>query len=312
MEDNNRNWRNQSQRSNRNWRQDRDRSWRGNEDQNRDRGFRGNEERRENYGSYGNVGYGAYNSDYGTGHGDDSHYNRNFDEMNKRQNTGGSWNNQQGRENDWGWNQDQQWRRESNESMSDWNRRNISRNLNDDYGSDYGSGYGNRSSNQYGSHGSYGSNTGSNYNRGNMGNMRGNYGNRSQVGHNYEGEFGDARNRGERDWWERTKDEVSSWFGDDDAERRRQMDRGYKGKGPKDYQRSEDRIREDVCDRLSDDDMLDATNVQVQVTGNEVTLTGTVENRDQKRRAEDVVESISGVRNVENRIRVSPREERIP
>lgn len=82
----------------------------------------------------------------------------------------------------------------------------------------------------------------------------------------------------------------------------------HRGKGPKDYQRSEDRIREDVCDRLTDDSALDATNINVQIQGNEVVLTGTVNSRDQKRRAEDVVESISGVRNVENRLKVSSEE----
>ncbi len=79
---------------------------------------------------------------------------------------------------------------------------------------------------------------------------------------------------------------------------------GHRGKGPKDYRRSEDRIREDVCDRLSDDDYLDASNIEVKVEGDEVILTGTATSREEKRRAEDLVESISGVRNVENRIRV--------
>lgn len=111
-----------------------------------------------------------------------------------------------------------------------------------------------------------------------------------------------------RDWWDRTRDEVSSWLGDDDAERRREMDRvsgPHRGKGPKDYKRSEDRIREDVCDRLSDDDRIDASNVQVQIQNNEVILSGTVHSKEEKRRAEDLAESISGVRNVENRLRVS-------
>lgn len=121
----------------------------------------------------------------------------------------------------------------------------------------------------------------------------------------------DERRGGQRDdrsWWDRTRDEVASWFGDDGAERRRRQDiryeSGHRGRGPKDYQRSEDRIREDVCDRLSDDDYLDASDIQVQVQGNEVVLSGNVKSRDQKRRAEDIVESISGVRHVENRIRV--------
>jgi Flp pilus assembly secretin CpaC len=78
----------------------------------------------------------------------------------------------------------------------------------------------------------------------------------------------------------------------------------HRGKGPKDYKRSEDRIKEDVCDRLSDDDMVDASHIQIQVQGQEVVLTGSVSSREEKRRAEDVVESISGVRNVENRLRV--------
>ncbi len=131
-----------------------------------------------------------------------------------------------------------------------------------------------------------------------------NYGNTGRND-NYRGDNND------RGWWDKTRDEVSSWFDDDDAERRRRMDKmsgPYKGKGPKDYKRSEDRIREDVCDRLSDDDMLDATNINVQIQGNEVILTGTVENREQKRRAEDLVERISGVNNVENRIRVTRNE----
>jgi osmotically-inducible protein OsmY len=42
------------------------------------------------------------------------------------------------------------------------------------------------------------------------------------------------------------------------------------------------------------------------VEGDEVILTGTATSREEKRRAEDLVESISGVRNVENRIRVEP------
>lgn len=40
------------------------------------------------------------------------------------------------------------------------------------------------------------------------------------------------------------------------------------------------------------------------VENTEVTLTGTVRNRNDKRRAEDLAESVSGVSNVENRLRV--------
>jgi hypothetical protein len=78
----------------------------------------------------------------------------------------------------------------------------------------------------------------------------------------------------------------------------------HRGKGPKGYQRSQDRIREDVCERLTDDAMIDASHMDVRVENNEVILSGTVHNREEKRRAEDLAESVAGVRNVENRLRV--------
>jgi osmotically-inducible protein OsmY len=81
-------------------------------------------------------------------------------------------------------------------------------------------------------------------------------------------------------------------------------DRGFAGRGPKDYQRSDERIREDVNDRLTDDSWLDASEVTVEVKNGEVTLAGTVEDREQKRRAEDMAEQVSGVREVRNNIRV--------
>ena len=109
-----------------------------------------------------------------------------------------------------------------------------------------------------------------------------------------------------RGWWDRASDEVASWFGDEDAERRRRMDdqRQHRGRGPKGYKRSDERIREDVNDRLSDDYYLDASDVEVSVSNTEVTLTGTVNSRSDKRRAEDLAERVSGVSNVENRLRV--------
>ena len=117
----------------------------------------------------------------------------------------------------------------------------------------------------------------------------------------------DRYDRGEeRGWWDRASDAVASWFGDEEAERRRRLDqqREHRGRGPKGYRRSDERIKEDVNDRLSDDYYLDASDVEVMVSNTEVTLTGTVNSRADKRRAEDIAESVSGVTNVENRIRV--------
>jgi Flp pilus assembly secretin CpaC len=52
------------------------------------------------------------------------------------------------------------------------------------------------------------------------------------------------------------------------------------------------------------DDRIDASDIEVQVQDGEVTLTGTVEDRLAKRRAEDCAEQVMGVRDVMNQIRV--------
>ncbi|HET7539043.1 MAG TPA: BON domain-containing protein [Polyangiaceae bacterium] len=78
----------------------------------------------------------------------------------------------------------------------------------------------------------------------------------------------------------------------------------YSGRGPKGYTRSDDRIREDVCERLSENDEVDASEIEVQVQDRKVTLTGSVENRRMKHIAEDLAEAVSGVDDVDNRITV--------
>jgi hypothetical protein len=75
------------------------------------------------------------------------------------------------------------------------------------------------------------------------------------------------------------------------------------GKGPKGYHRSDDRIREDVCDRLMTG-WMDAEHVDVQVKTGEVTLTGTVASRQEKRAIEDLAEEVLGVKEVHNQLRV--------
>jgi osmotically-inducible protein OsmY len=106
-----------------------------------------------------------------------------------------------------------------------------------------------------------------------------------------------------RGLWERATDEVASWFGDEEAaRRRREVD--HRGRGPKGYKRSDERIREDVSDRLADDPYVDASEVEVGVSGGEVTLSGTVDGRAARRRAEDLAEGVSGVAHVQNNLRV--------
>ena len=86
----------------------------------------------------------------------------------------------------------------------------------------------------------------------------------------------------------------------------------FSGRGPKGYQRSDNRIIEDVCDRLTDAADVDASNIEVKVNGGEVTLAGTVNDRFDKRRAEELVENISGVREVHNNLRVNRGQENMP
>ncbi|PAU96083.1 BON domain-containing protein [Paracoccus salipaludis] len=113
---------------------------------------------------------------------------------------------------------------------------------------------------------------------------------------------------GERGFFERAGDEIASWFGDEEAQRRRERDAGHRGRGPRNYSRSDERIREDVSDRLSDDHHLDASDIVVSVSGGEVTLDGTVDSRAAKRHAEDLAERCSGVLHVQNNLRVRDRQ----
>ncbi|WP_372396249.1 BON domain-containing protein [Azospirillum sp. HJ39] len=81
----------------------------------------------------------------------------------------------------------------------------------------------------------------------------------------------------------------------------------YRGVGPRNHRRSDDRILEDINDRLTDDHRLDASDVGVTVENGEVTLSGTVCDRAARRLAEDIAESVSGVGHVQNDLRVAAR-----
>ena len=129
------------------------------------------------------------------------------------------------------------------------------------------------------------------------------YGSDDRSGYRGERDYGADHGR-RRGFMERAGDEVASWFGDEEAEQRRAMDE-HRGKGPRGYRRSDARIEEDVNDRLSDDPLLDASNVSVTVKEGEVTLDGFVSSRWDKRRAEDLTDDVSGVRHVQNNLRVN-------
>lgn len=152
----------------------------------------------------------------------------------------------------------------------------------------------------------------------------GSYGSRS-ARNRYEN-----RDRGraghDRDFFDRAGDEVASWFGDEEAERRREMDhrrernrgryeayeRGddHRGRGPRNYKRSDERLLEDVCEHLTRDRGVDASDIEVTAKGGEVTLDGKVNTRWEKRRAEDCVHDISGISHVQNNLRIRQTEMR--
>ncbi|MBO9716152.1 MAG: BON domain-containing protein [Pseudoxanthomonas sp.] len=79
----------------------------------------------------------------------------------------------------------------------------------------------------------------------------------------------------------------------------------FRGHGPRNYTRSDARITEDLNERLTDDPSFDAGGIEVSVKDGVATLSGSVDSRWMKHRAEDIAEACSGVKDVDNRIRVS-------
>ncbi|MFP3755119.1 BON domain-containing protein [Cupriavidus sp. SIMBA_020] len=99
------------------------------------------------------------------------------------------------------------------------------------------------------------------------------------------------------------------------ANERSSLNRGYGGAGgsavaraqrvaPKGYQRSDERIREDLCERLTHNGRLNVRDVEVTVSGGVVTLSGSVMDRQQKYRIEDIADDVFGVKDVQNQLRV--------
>lgn len=114
-----------------------------------------------------------------------------------------------------------------------------------------------------------------------------------------------ARHDEGRNFLDRAADRVASWFGSHEGDQRVAPTwQGHRGKGPRGYRRSDQRISDDVHDALTDDAYLDATDVTVAVESGEVTLSGVVTDREAKHRAERVVERISGVDHVQNNLRI--------
>ncbi len=78
----------------------------------------------------------------------------------------------------------------------------------------------------------------------------------------------------------------------------------FRGRGPKGYVRSDERIREDVCDYLTYHADLDASEIEVSVEQGLVTLSGVVPTRYAKFLAEDLAASVPSVADVVNLLRI--------
>jgi len=77
------------------------------------------------------------------------------------------------------------------------------------------------------------------------------------------------------------------------------------GRGPQFQRRSDDKIYQEIWELLSNNPDLDTSELQLHVESGEVTLTGTIDSRDARWLAEDLVNSVAGVREVTNRLKVA-------
>ncbi|MCO4891526.1 BON domain-containing protein [Cupriavidus sp. WGtm5] len=75
--------------------------------------------------------------------------------------------------------------------------------------------------------------------------------------------------------------------------------------GPRNYQRSDERILEDLCEQLTRSGRLDLNEVEVRVEQGVVTLEGSVPDRHQKYRIEDIADEVFGVRDLVNHLHVA-------
>jgi len=120
-------------------------------------------------------------------------------------------------------------------------------------------------------------------------------------------EAGHQRQSGGFDRGPGSRGREGQWFGGEQwyGGGRSGSGRGmHTGHGPKGYRRSDDRVHEDVCEKLTEHGEIDARELEVKVQNGEVTLSGTVPSRQAKRMAEDVAEEVAGVKEVSNLLRV--------
>jgi hypothetical protein len=94
-------------------------------------------------------------------------------------------------------------------------------------------------------------------------------------------------------------------YGNSDSFQDRSEQTSHRGKGPKNFKRSDERILEDVCEMLEDDERIDASQIEVHVARGIVSLMGPVESRFMKKFIENEVDRCRGVSDVKNELEIS-------
>jgi hypothetical protein len=82
-----------------------------------------------------------------------------------------------------------------------------------------------------------------------------------------------------------------------------------RGRIPRSYSRSDERVREDICERIAADPRIDATDVSVHVRERRVVLEGSVPERRMKYVIEDVAAECLRANDVDNHITVAKGEQ---
>lgn len=79
----------------------------------------------------------------------------------------------------------------------------------------------------------------------------------------------------------------------------------YHGRGPRGYQKSDNRLYDEVCETLSDDPLVDASDISVEVDGGIVRLNGRVPNPQMILKAEEAIDGIDGISDIENHLSIA-------
>ena len=102
----------------------------------------------------------------------------------------------------------------------------------------------------------------------------------------------------------------NTWGGEQfRADRREEQGRRQTNSGPRSRRKPDESLRQEIREILNADPEVEATDIEVEVEGGAVTLRGAVVDSDARLLAEELVESLAGVREVHNRLRVEREED---